>query len=115
MNVIYCGCVLKPWLDVAKELLNTCDLEPSYWIGWNSNNEEEIIKKEFPQLIFHEIGTAWKGIFPKEVEKIIDLTPDGKFYQQNIFHELIAIKMMDRLDPTRYSFNFNEKIGRAHV
>jgi len=109
MNALYCCCVLDPWIDVAKILIDKFNIEPVYWIGWNENNESNQCHEFFPNIIYHDISDAWKGIFPDNVEinnSNIDLID---ILEQNFFHELVTIKMIDRLDPDQRSFNFTER------
>jgi hypothetical protein len=109
MKIIYSCCNLDPWLDVAEKLQKEDELEPVYWIGWNKNNQEKKVAEKFPRAIFQGITDAWRGIFPSAANNIQSAPLDAHFLNQNAFHELIALKMMDRLDPDRKSFNFNER------
>lgn len=109
MKAIYSGCILDPWLKVAKKLKNEHNIEPVYWIGWNKENEDKIVKAEFPNIIFQDLADSWRGIFADETNLFKESVMDGEFIIKNAFHELTAIKMMDRMDPERRSFNFNER------
>ncbi len=108
MRAIYNGCILDPWLEVAKKLYTENNIEPIYWIGWNRENEEKSVKSEFPHIIFQDLADSWKGIFSKNVNDI-EAAIDNKFLEKNAFHELIALKMMDRMDPDGKCFTFNER------
>ena len=107
MNALYSCCIVDPWLDVAKNLYKKNKIKPVYWIGWNENNEEQLIANIFSDIIFHEIVDAWRGIFPEQVNDNYYLS--NKIISENVSHELLAIKMMDRLDSDRKSFNFIER------
>jgi hypothetical protein len=109
MNILYSGCITDPWLDVAKKLQEQNNLNPVYWIGWNGDGEEQIIQSEFKDIVFHDISSAWKGNFPKYQGVDNNVILDNDFIERNLKHEIICIKMMDRLDPDRYSFNFSER------
>lgn len=107
MNVLYCCCIIDPWLDVAKELRQQ-NLIPKYWIGWNNDNEGRI-QKELPETTYHDIDLAWKGLFPKEIENLDQPQLDGFELTTHTYEELMGIKMLDRLDPDQSSFSFNER------
>ncbi|WP_321307531.1 hypothetical protein [Marinifilum fragile] len=112
MRVIYNTCILDPWAQVAKKLQDEHGYEPVYWVGYDKafDNSGEVIPKMFPDAIFHPYWDAWKGIFPKEIEeKYSESYVDLDFLKSNAFQELQAIKMMDRMDYDRYSFNFMER------
>jgi len=109
MKAIYNGCVLDPWLEVAEKLKNEHDIEPVLWIGWNKNGEEKIVKDKFPNIIFQDLADAWRGEFSEGVNIFDEAVLDGEFLKGNAFHEVMALRMMDRMDPTRRNFNFNER------
>jgi hypothetical protein len=108
MKAIYSGCILDPWLDVAERLFSE-GVEPVYWIGWNKKGEEKKVKGKFPKIIFHSFEDAWKGKFPKETEKFSKSFLDPIFFKKKAFHENISLRMMDRMDLDRKSFNFNQR------
>lgn len=111
-RVIYNTCVLDPWAQVAKKLQVEHEYEPVYWIGYEKafDNSGDVIPKMFPNIIFHPYWDAWKGIFPPEITASYnDSYIDIDFLRSNALHELLSIKMMDRMDYDRYSFNFMER------
>jgi hypothetical protein len=113
VNAIYSGCIPNPWLDVAKKLNEENQIKPVYWIGWsNYDNYIDIeleLKNNFSECVFHDIGAAWKGIFPNDVNHCNPESLYGDLIDEIAGNELIAIKMMDRLDPNRKSFLFEER------
>jgi hypothetical protein len=113
MKAIYSGCIPDPWLDVAIKLQQENNIEPVYWIGWDNYDKKINIKNEikinFKQCIFHDLSIAWKAIFPEETNSIKKQSLDGELIDNIAPEELIAIKMMDRLDPDRKSFSFRER------
>ena len=113
-NVVYINCWTDPWIKVAHELEIKQGLHPVYWIGYSSytdsDNADLVIPQEFPGIKYIDNLEAWMGHFPKEVLKDSpDYYLDVDFLRKNADHELQAIKMMDRVDPDRYSFNFTER------
>ena len=107
-RVIYCGCVLDPWLNVAEKLSKE-GIYPVYWVGWDKKSERDIVKGKFPKVIFHGFSDAWRGIFPKETNKFKNKVLNGDLLEKLSFYELMAIRMMDRMDLDRKSFNFNQR------
>lgn len=109
-NIIYINCFADPWVNVAK-VMQTKGFEPVYWLGYREDYSSEIIPKEFPKAIFHtDLPNAWRCIFPDIiVQKAKGTTLNIDFLRQFASHELQGIKMMDRLDPDRHSFNFMER------
>jgi hypothetical protein len=107
-NILYCCCINDPWVEVAKELHNKKNYRPVYWIGWPEDSKDAI-NREFPNCIYHDISDAWKGVFPNELRNTFFTQLDGFELSDYSFEELMAIKMMERLDPDQQSFTFNER------
>lgn len=107
MNILYCSCIEQPWLNVAKEL-EAKGYKAKYWIGWPESGKK--ISTEL-DTIFHDISLAWKGNFPKELQSNYPFpaTIDGTELKQFASEELIAIRMMERMDRDRHSFTFKER------
>ncbi|MGE0078223.1 MAG: hypothetical protein AB7S48_10225 [Bacteroidales bacterium] len=112
MRVIYNTCVADPWALVAKKLKEDYGYEPVYWVGYEGafDNSGDIIPRMFPNVIFQSFWDAWKGIFPTIIkEEYSKNYIDIDFLRNFSLHELLALKMMDRMDYDRYSFNFMER------
>lgn len=106
-NILFSCCILDPWLDVAKEISQT-GFTPKYWIGWKSEDLSRI-KKEFPNIIIQEIEDAWRGNFNSLSDSDSEAELDGNILKSIAHEELLAIKMMERLDWDQKSFSFNER------
>ncbi|MCU0615236.1 MAG: hypothetical protein MUD09_09195 [Desulfobacterales bacterium] len=110
MKVIYNTCFADPWVKVAQKLKKEHGFEPVYWIGYEHDDSKKLVPKAFPNMIYHPYYDAWKGIFPKEISGgFADSHIDIDFLKGIASYELQALKMMDRMDPDRYSFNFMER------
>jgi hypothetical protein len=110
MRVIYNTCYADPWVKVAQNLKNKYGWEPVYWNGYDDDDSKKIIPKEFPNCIYQSYYNAWNGIFaPQITNKYADSYINIDFLKEYASYELQAIKMMDRMDPDRYSFNFMER------
>lgn len=110
-NVIYINCWVEPWIQVAKELRDKHGYAPAWWIGYSKEDDSHrLVPQEFPGIIYQDNADAWKGRFPKEVEaKAAETYLDADFLRKHSQYELQAIKMMDRVDMDRRSFNFMER------
>ena len=109
-RVLYNTSNADPFIKAAQKLQKEYGLEPVYWIGFNYDHSEELVPKAFPGICYQSYTNAWRGIFSKDVQKKapecyidVDLLNDLARY------ELQALKMMDRLDYDRYSFNYMER------
>lgn len=108
MKAIYSTCWSDPWIKTALYLKQSLDIDPIYWIGYEDDDSESLVNKLFPKTIYHKYFDAWRGIFPKNVlqkQEYLDID----FLKEISNYELQAIKMMDRMDPDRYSFSFSER------
>ncbi len=110
-HVIYINCFSDPWIKVAQQLEKSYGFKPVYWAGYDTeDNSRELVAKLFPGCMYQDTIDGWKGLFPQEiVDKASDAYLDIDFLRKHATHELQAIKMMDRLDIDRRSFNFMER------
>lgn len=110
MKVIYNTCFADPWIQVAQKLKKEYNYNPVYWIGYNDDNSELLVKENFPECIYHPYFDAWKGIFPSAVVSNLNNSQINiDFLKEYSGYELQAIKMMDRMDSDQESFSFMER------
>lgn len=110
MRVLYNICYSDPWVAVAKKLQEVHNYEPVYWIGYEDDDSERIVASTFPNSIYHHYYDAWAGMFPDVIEKELpNYSLDLDFLAEFAHEELLTYKMMDRMDPYRYKFNFMER------
>lgn len=115
MNVLYNTSIADPFVKVAQKLQNENNYNPVYWIGFNYDHSEELVPQAFPNCVYQSYRDAWRGIFNKEVEnKASQSYLDIDFLNEFSRYELQAIKMMDRMDFDRYSFNYMERVRHFH-
>ena len=113
-NAIYINCWSEPWIKVAHKLEYEYGIHPVYWIGYSSytssDKGDKLIPLEFQNIKYADYLESWMAHFPIN---ILDNYPkhylDVDFLKKHAEHELQAIKMMERVDPDRYSFNFMER------
>jgi len=105
-NAIYVCCIDNPWLDVVDILYKKHNIYPSYFIGWKDDNSHSIQNK-YKNCFYQTVEDAWKGKGTIQFDyfDLVDMKDIEKFATEQI----IAIKMMDRLDIDRYSFNFSDR------
>lgn len=109
-RVLYNTSNADPFIKVAQKLQKEHGLEPVYWIGFNYDHSEELVPKTFPGICYQSYTHAWRGIFNEEVKKKApECYIDVDFLNDMSRYELQALKMMDRLDYDRYSFNYMER------
>jgi hypothetical protein len=110
MRVIYSIYFVDPWVKVAQKLKKEHGYEPVYWNGFEDDDSKTIVSNAFPKVIYNSSFDAWKSILPKEIaDRFAGSYINIDFLKDNASYELQAIKMMDRMDPDRYSFNFMER------
>lgn len=110
MKAIYITCHANPWVSVIKKIEREYAVLPVYWVGYADDDSNKIVPEQFPNTIYHPYFDAWKCIFPQSVvEKANTMSIDTDFLRKYASEELIAIKMMDRMDLDRRSFNFMER------
>lgn len=81
-----------------------------YWVGYNEDFSRDLVAKYLPGAIYQPYFHAWKGVFDDEVEKRARSSYiDVDFLNQYAKEEMLALKMMDRMDFDKYSFNFMER------
>lgn len=110
VNVIYCTCIAQPWLEVAEQLEQQLNFRARYFLGWpdaNGRLSKEDIDSRFENCFYQTTKDAWKGIgFPPLVDNAI---LDESLLKDVAHYELIALKMMDRMDPSGEAFPFTHR------
>ena len=113
-KAIYINCWTDPWLKVASEIRDKHGIEPGFWIGYQEEQKEKEVRALFPNAIYQSDLDAWCGRFPAEIENhYSEEYLDADFINSNSKYELIALKMLDRVDPTQHTFSFPER--QRHV
>jgi hypothetical protein len=104
-RVIYMVSSLPEWIDVAKKLKKNNGWEPVYWL--TSSQTEKRVKEEFPNVIYHHVYDALRGVYP---DKFLDVKfpLDKEIIYAFLKHEKVVLKMMDRQDPYQ-SITYHER------
>ncbi|ERL56201.1 capsular polysaccharide export protein, LipB/KpsS family [Psychrobacter aquaticus] len=107
MNAIYLCAIAQPWISVIKQLDCQFNIKPSYIVHWK-NDKKQFIKANLKSCHLQQIDDAWKGLgFPAAADRYIF---DEQELKEISSYELVALKMMDRLDPDGESFPFNTRL-----
>ncbi len=115
MRVLYNTSIVDPFLYVAQRMHKEHGYEPVYWIGFDYDNSETLVKESFPNICYQTYSNAWRGIFPDNIRKRAgEMYLDIDMLDRLSRYELQAIKMMDRLDNDAYSFNYMERVRHYH-
>lgn len=104
-NIVYTCCIANPWLDIVDKLNNELGLNPKYFIGWDDGSIK--IKEKYKDCFFQVIEDAWDGKAFPALDYSYPI--DEELLKSISFEQNIALKMMDRLDLDRYSFNFSDR------
>lgn len=107
MNAIYLCAMAQPWIEVSKKLELEYNIKPRYFVHWQSDGKA-YVKSSLKGYHLQSLEDAWKGLgFPDDIDRYIF---DEKQLKLIAYYELIALKMMDRLDPDGESFPFASRL-----
>ena len=96
VNVIYHVSSLEDWIDIALNMEEEHGWIPRYWI---SAGQREVVNTHFPSAIYQNRYSASKGRVPEEYNGPTKYALDKDILSENLFHQAISAKMMDRMDP----------------
>lgn len=84
-----------------------------YWTGMRKRRND--VLDLFPDVFFQELGTAIKGIHIKGIFHKKKFRPlDHNIINQMMPYQVMAMKMMERLEPIIGSFSFEERLRHYH-
>ena len=107
MNAIYLCAIAHPWIEISKKLASKHNVNPRYFVHWNSD-KKKYITSGLNDSYLQSLEDAWKGLgFPNDIERYVF---DEKELMSIAYYELIALKMMERLDPDGKSFPFTTRL-----
>lgn len=107
MKVIYALSDFNGWIDVVKNLELRKAWEPVCWITTPSNRAA--VHQAFPGCATPDFFDGSRGRFDRAYLAGRPQPLDKKTIGAYLFYEKTALKMMDRMDPTGYSFNYSER------
>jgi hypothetical protein len=108
MRVIYATSELDEWIGLAKEMQEKRGWQPIYWVTTPKNDEH--VERSFPSAHCQNFISATRGEYLslKGLDSVRPL--DSATIAHYSHYEKIALKMMDRMDATAYSFNYSERL-----
>ncbi|MCJ7703460.1 MAG: hypothetical protein MUO62_17895 [Anaerolineales bacterium] len=105
-KVIYTNFTSPYWVDVAKQLASQSEWQPVYWLARPA--QETVVKAEFPEVIFHSVQDAMKGIPSADYAPNTFVPIDTQVSKQLSECQLTTLKMMDRIDALG-SFGYHDR------
>lgn len=102
---LYCCCLTDPWIDVVDRLKLEMNIEPTYFISLQ--NIIDPLMQKYDNCHFQDLMDAWNGLGFPDIEYSYSL--DEELIKNIAFEELLAIKMMDRIDLKRNGFLFSDR------
>lgn len=111
MRVIYSGLFEDFWLKTAQLLSDENGWQPVYWIA--TPEAETTIRDGYPDVIFHPLLNAIKGIPAPAYARRLCMPLDQPIIQQNAYAELLLLRMMDRYDALG-SLDYNDRVRLLH-
>ncbi len=98
----------RHWVDVVRLVASKQPVTVAYWTGTEARHME--VRRHFPSAIFHDNLLAARGLPPNGWFPD-GLTPvDASLIEKLEPYQLTAIKMMERMDPDRDSFSFENRL-----
>ena len=107
MRLIYATSDLNHWVPVAQAMQVQKGWEPVYWVTAPKNHTK--VQKAFPSALTQGYIDAIRGELPFVNNTQQHTALDENLLSQYYPYERIALKMMDRMDPTAYAFNLGER------
>jgi hypothetical protein len=106
VNGLYLCCVAEPWVEIIERADMELGIRASYVVHW-SHQKDRFVLLTRKDVFLHSMDEAWMGRgFPSKNTEPPLGEPDLRCMA---YEELIAIKMMDRMDPLRDGFNFERR------
>jgi hypothetical protein len=112
-NAIYISAGPHDWVQIAKDLELSDNIEPAYWVDHSDNRTK--IAREFSDVKFHARRRAIRGLPSADIEwaKRNVAQIDKDVLDQFRKHTYDIFRSMDRLDP-KYAFNYDERVRYYH-
>ncbi|WP_319525415.1 hypothetical protein [uncultured Desulfosarcina sp.] len=111
MNLFFIECSLPFWIDVADKLMRNNDCRIIYWTG--ASRLEILIRRHFPDIIFHQNAKAVRNIAPEKLESLALPSLGNGLLDCFAKCESTVLKMMDRMARVN-EFSYQERIYHYH-
>lgn len=100
------------WIEVIGRVVAKTGARALYWTG--AASRESIVRARFPNVIFHENLLAVRGVPTDDWQPSVQHSPDGRTLDALLPYQAMALKMMDRMDPSGSSFSYEERLRHYH-
>lgn len=108
INTIYYLSSINDWIDIAFQLKENLKWQPSYCIV-HSAEQYRAFKAKFPETICHFRSDAMNGISPPEITADTAVI-DAEHINKQLYHEHIAMRMMDRTSNGKLNYNERRRL-----
>jgi hypothetical protein len=95
------------WVQTVKLIAQSIPIVPVYWTGSLARQKE--VQELFPNVVFHDNLGAVRGVGATGL-RLEELPIDAQLLSKMSPFERMALKMMERLDATGSSFNFEDRV-----
>jgi hypothetical protein len=96
------------WIDVIRQVEAQTGARPVYWSA--AASREQAVRAAFPGVVFQENLLAVRGVAPSDIKPADLRYPDSKMLNELLETQAVALKMMDRMDPTGFEFGYEERL-----
>ena len=107
-KVFYFLNTVPEWVNVVKELDTLKDWKPILWVTTEILQED--IAKYLPETKIIDLQSHKRGEFNKSIYLNKKTILDETMIKEYAHCEKIVLAMMNRMDPTRHSFNYHQRV-----
>lgn len=98
----------RHWIEVIRQVATKRPISVAYWTGTVARQAE--VNRHFPSAIFHDNLLAARGLPPTGWYPDGMIPVDACLIAKLEPYQLTAMKMMERMDPDRASFSFENRL-----
>lgn len=108
MNLICLEFSDRHWIEVVRQVATRLPVKVAYWTGTVARQAD--VRQQFPSAIFHDNLLAVRGLPPSGWSPDSMKPVDASLAEKLEPFQLTALKMMERMDPDRASFSFENRL-----
>jgi len=108
INVIYYLSNINDWVDIVSRLKKNLNWHPSCCIV-HTIEQYKAFKSKFPEIICYFRSDAINGIAPPELTEDLAVI-DAEYINKQLYHEQIAMKIMDRVKGGKLTYNERKRL-----
>ena len=107
-KVFYFLNTVPEWVDIVSKLDEIKDWKPVFWV--TTEILQEKIAKCLPSTKIVDLQSHKRGEFDSVIYLDKNTILDKKIIKEYSYCEKIVLAMMNRMDPTRHSFNYHQRV-----